>query len=93
MSGNLFDPVQFARMVRVCIAERGITQLRAAQEVGCSTATMSRICRGLAPDVENYLRIMRWMDGRPCTCHPDDLRPVPCAQKFALSDCHASLLV
>jgi hypothetical protein len=23
----------------------------------------------------------------PCTCHPDDHPPVPCPQKFALTDC------
>lgn len=26
-------------------------------------------------------------DTRPCTCHPDDNPPVPCAEKYALSDC------
>jgi len=24
---------------------------------------------------------------RPCTCHPDDNPPIPCAQKYALSEC------
>lgn len=24
---------------------------------------------------------------RPCTCHPDDNPPVPCAEKYALADC------
>jgi hypothetical protein len=27
---------------------------------------------------------------RPCTCHPDDNPPVPCAQKYALSECRAA---
>lgn len=27
------------------------------------------------------------MSDRPCTCHPDDNPPVPCPQKFALSEC------
>jgi hypothetical protein len=26
---------------------------------------------------------------RPCTCHPDDNPPNPCAKKYALSDCRA----
>lgn len=26
-------------------------------------------------------------DGRPCTCHPDDNPPVPCAKKYALTEC------
>lgn len=28
---------------------------------------------------------------RPCTCHPDDNPPVPCAKKYALSDCQATI--
>lgn len=27
---------------------------------------------------------------KPCTCHPDDNPPVPCAQKYAYSDCVVS---
>ncbi len=27
---------------------------------------------------------------RPCTCHPDDNPPVPCAQKYALNECRAA---
>lgn len=26
-------------------------------------------------------------DAKPCTCHPDDNPPVPCAQKYALGEC------
>ncbi len=29
-------------------------------------------------------------DSRPCTCHPDDNPPVPCAQKYALNECRAA---
>jgi hypothetical protein len=28
---------------------------------------------------------------RPCTCHPDDNPPIPCAHKYALTDCRAAL--
>lgn len=27
------------------------------------------------------------MTDRPCTCHPDDNPPVPCPQRYALSEC------
>ena len=27
---------------------------------------------------------------RPCTCHPDDRPPVPCAEKYAYRDCVAA---
>lgn len=26
-------------------------------------------------------------DRRSCTCHPSDQRPIPCARKFALTEC------
>lgn len=26
-------------------------------------------------------------DPRPCTCHPDDTPPIPCAQMYALNEC------
>ena len=29
---------------------------------------------------------------RPCTCHPDDNPPVPCPQKYALTDCRMAAL-
>lgn len=29
---------------------------------------------------------------RPCTCHPDDKPPVPCAQKYALAECRVEAL-
>ncbi len=28
--------------------------------------------------------------GKPCTCHPDDKPPVPCAKMYALTECRAS---
>jgi hypothetical protein len=31
-------------------------------------------------------------DAMPCTCHRDDNPPVPCARKYALSDCRLSAL-
>ena len=27
---------------------------------------------------------------RPCTCHPDDNPPMPCAERYALSECKAA---
>lgn len=29
-------------------------------------------------------------DPRPCTCHPDDNPPAPCAQQYALNECRAA---
>jgi hypothetical protein len=30
------------------------------------------------------------VDGRPCTCHPDDNPPKPCARKYALCECRTA---
>ena len=30
------------------------------------------------------------METKPCTCHPDDNPPVPCAEKYAFSECTRS---
>ncbi len=40
-------------------------------------------------------RLFRWVRfqrsvAKPCTCHPDDNPPHPCAQKYALSECRAA---
>jgi transcriptional regulator with XRE-family HTH domain len=58
---TLFDAQAFARRIRVRIAERGISQADAALEIGCSKATLSRVCRASVPDVENYFRIEAWL--------------------------------
>lgn len=34
-------------------------------------------------------RVMVQLEARPCTCHPDDNPPQPCAQKYALTECRA----
>jgi len=61
-SASLFDAADFARRVRVRIAERGISQTDCSRETCISKATISRICTGKKPpDVENYLRLVAWL--------------------------------
>jgi hypothetical protein len=60
---------------------------------------------GIKPTREEVIEALRQLDEvcdecdekhrhisepRPCTCHPDDNPPVPCAQKYALSECRAA---
>ncbi len=40
-----------------------------------------------AERAESDLRAALSTPERPCTCHPDDNPPVPCAKKYALSEC------
>ncbi len=62
MQKALYNAEDFARRIRVRIAERGIDMKIAAKEIGCAHSTVSRVCNGQnAPDVENYLRIEKWL--------------------------------
>lgn len=62
MSEKLFDAEKFARSIRVRIAMLNATQADCSRQSGVSKATVSRICSGKRePDVETYLRLMRWM--------------------------------
>jgi len=73
MGGQLFFPEAFARDVRVATAYRGISQSDVARATGISKATISRIARGKAPDVENYLRLAAWLaENAPPTKGTDD---------------------
>lgn len=33
------------------------------------------------------------MADRECTCHPDDKPPVPCAKRYALTECREQVLL
>lgn len=58
----LFDLMDFARRVRVKMAEDDVSYRQIAPTIGVSPATLNRIAkaRGL-PDVESYLRICKWL--------------------------------
>lgn len=58
----LFDLIAFARRVRVAMAERDLSFRQAGEQMGVSYATLHRLAkaRGL-PDVETYLRVLRWL--------------------------------
>ena len=47
------------------IAGNGKSCRQAAQESGVSPATISRCERGMAPDVETFLRLCRWIGAAP----------------------------
>lgn len=40
---------------------------------------------GLLTQIDNMVSGL----ARPCTCHPDDSPPRPCAKRYALSECKA----
>ena len=51
---------------RKILEKRGDKGVRAvAQEIGVSPATLSRIERGYAPDIETFGKVCRWLDIDP----------------------------
>ncbi len=59
---KLFDGEVFARRIRRRMADLNVNLKEACEQIGCPHASLSRICNGkAAPDVENYLRIEKWL--------------------------------
>lgn len=74
-SDLLFDAAEFGRRVAKKLEFERLSFREACPFVPCSPATLNRISRGRPPDVENYLRISRWLSGssvpEPATRTPD----------------------
>lgn len=59
-------PLPIEELGRLIVARRGGQGIRAAaQEVGISPATLSRIENGNMPDLETFAKICRWLDRDP----------------------------
>ena len=58
-SDKLFDPAEFGAAVAAKLGDRSYRQ--AAPTVPISTATLHRVASGKVPDVETYLRLIRWL--------------------------------
>lgn len=58
----LFDPIRFGGEFRKKILALGLSYRNAAPLIGVSSATLNRIANGKPPDVENYLRIVKWLE-------------------------------
>ena len=58
---RLFNARTFGRAVSGELMAKGLTVRKAAREIGVSSATVSRVARGKAPDVESYLRLRAWL--------------------------------
>ncbi len=58
---RLFNPKKLGRAIRSELRAKGLTVRKAAREIGVSSATVSRVARGKAPDVESYLRLRAWL--------------------------------
>lgn len=58
----MFDAENFARDIRLKLADRNMSKKDAAKEMDVNASTLTRITAdGKTPDVENYLRIQKWL--------------------------------
>jgi transcriptional regulator with XRE-family HTH domain len=59
-------PLSIEELGRLMVVRRGGQGIRAAaQDVGISPATLSRIENGNMPDLETFAKICRWLDRDP----------------------------
>lgn len=56
-----FDPVAFGESLRRVMGAKGLSVRKAAPLIGASPATINRVMRGNPPNVEDYLRICKWL--------------------------------
>ena len=64
MAKALFDSKAYGRKLSLALHLMEIDMRTAAKQIGCSPATVSRVSNGKSPDVENYLRIEKWLNAR-----------------------------
>jgi transcriptional regulator with XRE-family HTH domain len=59
---QLFNPEEFGRKVATALTRRGMTIRKGAEVLGISRTSLHRITQGTAPDVESYLRLLKWIE-------------------------------
>lgn len=81
----------------IAARKQAIATLRAALALPDRTGSQhcERMCEAEAFKIEiRRLKaaLAQEEDTRVCTCHPDDNPPVPCAKKYALTECRKAAL-
>ena len=57
------------------------------QAMNCINGMACGWYEGDASEISEALRERLAREERPCTCHPDDNPPIPCAKQYALAQC------
>lgn len=66
MDADRPDPAELASRTRARRRELGVGQREAAQQIGVSAATLSRVERGRhLPSRDNLFRLVGWLEGAP----------------------------
>lgn len=59
---NLFDSLAFGNELRRRILKLGLSYRTAAPLIRVDKSTLNRTANGKPPDVENYLRMIKWLE-------------------------------
>ena len=62
---RLFDQRKFTRLILRKMQHAGLSLREVQQQSGVDHAAVHRVVNGKAPNVENYLRLVRWLNARP----------------------------
>ena len=62
MSEPLFDAELFGSRVKRVMQARNLSVRKTAAEVEVSSATIGRVIKGKAPDIETFVRLLAWME-------------------------------
>ena len=57
----LFDAEEFGRQVAEVLSSRRLTIRDAAKQIDINKTTLHRVTQGKAPDIETYMRIVKWL--------------------------------
>ncbi len=61
-SGIVFDAEAFGANVLARLKRDGMTFRQAAPLIPISPATLNRVANGKTPDVQTFLRLIRWLE-------------------------------
>lgn len=61
---HVFDPEDFGNLVKAKMERDRLSTRDVEKQTRVSHGTINRVTRGFAPDVENFLRLSKWLGWR-----------------------------
>lgn len=58
----LFNAEEFGRRVADVLSDRRLTIREAAKQIDINKTTLHRVIWGKTPDLETYMRIVKWLE-------------------------------
>jgi transcriptional regulator with XRE-family HTH domain len=64
ISEPLFDALLFGDRLFHVMKQNSLSVRDAGRQIGISHSTVARITLGGTPDIESYLRVVKWLEGK-----------------------------